>query len=436
MPIGVPPLPSGPALSPTERGGPVTLLPEPDPEQLWCPILSVDDHALEPLTLFQGRVPRSMADKVPFVTRDEEGVPYWNIEGRREPITVSNGSAGRPQSEWTHAPAKFEEFREGVHDAAARLRDMSLCGIYAALNFPSMVFGFAGRVFSDMADPQAGLACVRAWNLWMLEEWCGVDRNAFVPSQLVWLRDVDIAASDVRRNAELGFRAISFSENPDALGLPSIHTGYWDPLFRACEETGTVVNLHVGSSSRVTRPSSDSPREVVLALFSVNSILAAVDWVFSKIPVRFPELRIVLSEGGASWVPMVAERLRRAYRQLDAPGVWTAADGDPVEILLRNFWFASLEDPAAFRLLDTIGEGHLMVECDYPHTDSTWPGIQGLVRSETEYLSASTIRAVCYENAAGLYRHPLPPEALIARSQVGGRTISERETAPSRIAPR
>ena len=91
-----------------------------------------------------------------------------------------------------------------------------------------------------------------------------------------------------------------------------------------------------------------------------------------------------------------------------------------MELLRRSFWFASLEDPSAFRLLEVVGEDRLMVESDYPHGDSTWPDTQALLRSETEgVISPADIRKVCHENAAALFRHPLPPADWLAASVVG-----------------
>src|SRR5207244_1948010 len=150
---------------------------------------------------------------------------------------------------------------------------------------------------------------------------------------------------ELRRNAERGVSAVTFSESPYGLGFPTLHSGYWDPFFAACADTDTVINLHVGSSGSVCRPAPDSPPSVMTALFPLNGIMAAVDWVFAGIPSRFPGIKIVLSEAGVSWVPMVLERLQRAY---DRRGEWAEmpiSDLDPVEVFRRNFWFASIEDP-------------------------------------------------------------------------------------------
>lgn len=399
--------------------GTATLLPDPEPSELWCPIISVDDHLLEPPTLFDERLPARLRDSAPKVVHDLEGVPFWQIDGERHPIVLQNGAAGRPIVEWTNAPARFDEFRPGVTEPSARIADMDLAGVWASLAFPSLIWGFAGSRFLKMRDREIGLCCLRAYNDWVIGEWASYAPDRFIATQLPWLADPEIAADEVRKNARRGCSNISFSENPEPLGLPSIYTDHWDPLFQACEETGTVINLHVGGSGIIQRPSTQSAVEVPTALFPLNSMAAIVDWIYARIPIRFPGLRIVLSEGGISWVPTIRERLQRAYGRRECSPGWQPNDPNPVELLERNFWFASIEDPSAFQLLGLIDEDHVMIEMDYPHPDSTWPGVQQLIRSELDHLSPTTIRKICFANAAALYRHPEPPIELVARSVVG-----------------
>ena len=234
----------------------VTFLPEPGYRELWCPIISADDHALEPAHLFEGRMPRQFADMAPHLVEDEEGLPFWEVDNSHIPITIANGSSGRPSREWNNSAQRFAEFRPGVSDSTARLADMDLNGVWASLCFPSLVWGFAGRVFAAMPDRELGLACVRAYNDWMIEEWCGPHPHRYIPCQIPWLADPVIAAHEIEVNARRGFRAVTFPETPDRLGFSSIYSGAWDPFFRACEETETVINLHVGSSGWVQRPSA------------------------------------------------------------------------------------------------------------------------------------------------------------------------------------
>ncbi len=383
------------------------VLPDPEPRERRHLIISVDDHLVEPPDLFTKRLPKKYVDRGPRVV-EEEGREYWLIDGGLELNVGGNAASGRSiDAPLGGESVRFDEMRRGAWDIHERIRDMDINGIYASLGFPSMVFSFAGQRFMRMRDPVLGQLCVQAYNDWVIDEWTAPYPDRIIPSQVVWLLDAEIAATEVRRNAERGFKAVNFTENPQKLGLPSIHTDYWDPLFAACEETQTVLNLHVGSSSQVTHPSTDSPVDTIAALFMVNSMVASVDWVYSGIAARFPELKIALSEGGIGWVPAVLDRLEYLF-EFPRTATWSDQSMSPADILRRNFWFASFWDPSAFEHRHQIGIDHIMVEADYPHVDSTWPDTQAMIDRELKDLPAEDVRKITCENAARLYRHPLP----------------------------
>lgn len=393
----------------------LTFLPEPDPRPVWCPVISVDDHAFEPPTLFD-RVPAKHREQAPQWV-EIDGRPAWLIGDKPSFFTGMDGAANRPIAEWRSMKMRLESYRESVWNTDARVRDMDLNGVWASLCFPTITWGFAGTTLSRLPDPDVALACVQAYNDWVVEDWAGSHPDRFIPCQVTLLTDPEAAAAEVRRNAARGVHAVSFSENPSALGYPSIHTGHWDPFLEACAETETAINLHIGSSGRISCPSPDTPDPAQVALFPLNGIETVVDWIFSGVPQRYPDIHIVLSEAGISWVPMVIERLHRAYRQREAaPRAWEGTTMHPVDILHRNFWFTSIEDPSSFRQLDLIGEDRMMLEVDFPHTDSSWPDSQELFRSELDFLPAETIRKIAYGNAALLYHHPEPPAAMLAEA--------------------
>ncbi len=81
-------------------------------------------------------------------------------------------------------------------------------------------------------------------------------------------------------------------------------------------------------------------------------------------------------------------------------------------MLLRNFWFCSLDDPSIWPIRDRIGVDHIMVEVDYPHADSTWPDTQAFLDRAARRPARPTSRAWSPRgNAAALFRHPLPRAA-------------------------
>jgi predicted TIM-barrel fold metal-dependent hydrolase len=390
-----------------------TFLPEPEPRVRNYTIISVDDHLIEPAHCFEGRLPSALQDRAPKVITLDDGRETWIYEDNFYPQVGLNAVAGRPKAEWSMEPARFDEMRRGCYDIEARVADMDVDGVYATLCFPSLIAGFAGTIFAKSKDAELGLAALRAWNDWHIVVWAGPHLDRVIPLQLAWVHDPEIAAADVRRNAARGFKAVSFPENPVDLhaGLPPMIDRYWDPFLRACEETETVVCLHNGSSSWTAARSPGAPLELYTSLFPVNALVTAADWLWAQVPTRFPDVKIAFSEGGISWVPMLIDRIDyvMSHSAVGSHG-WDATDVSPTEALRRNFWFCTIDIGSTFELREHIGVDHICLESDYPHADSTWPDTQPNAHAALHDVDADVVRKVTWENAARLFRHPVPTE--------------------------
>ena len=133
---------------------------------------------------------------------------------------------------------------------------------------------------------------MKAYNDWMFDEWCAGTNGRLIPLIIVQLWDSQLAAEEIRRNAARGCHAVTFSEIPPFLGFPSIHDkdGYWDPFLAACEETETVINMHIGSSSKMPSTSADAPAAVGSTLTYMNAAMSLTDWLMSGVFERFPRL--------------------------------------------------------------------------------------------------------------------------------------------------
>jgi predicted TIM-barrel fold metal-dependent hydrolase len=387
----------------------MSFLPEPSRRRRHFTVISVDDHVVEPPHTFTDRVPAPLAERAPRVVARPDGTQMWLYDGVEIPNIGLNAVAGRPAREYSREPVNFADMRKGAWDIVSRVADMNLDGVYASLNFPSFLTGFGGgRLQTTTRDRDLALAVTRAWNDWHLEEWCGAYPDRIIPCQIAWLHDPSLAAADIVANRSRGFRALSFPELPDQLGLPPIRAPYWEPLLSACEETGTVVCLHAGSGGTLMGTSEGAPREATAALFGLSAVIPAIDWLFALVPVRFPGLKIVLAESGIGWVAALLDRLDHVARYHECYGDWRGTDLTPAEVLLRNFWFCTLDNPSSFCQTDRIGVQNILCEVDYPHADSSWPDTQESLRGHLQGLCPEEIERITWRNAAELLDFAVP----------------------------
>jgi predicted TIM-barrel fold metal-dependent hydrolase len=369
-------------------------------------IISVDDHLMEAPHAFEGRLPAKLEAQAPRVVDTEEGHQVWVFEETPYFQVGFMCVAGRAREDQRVEPARFEELRKGAWDAKARIHDMDINGVWASLNYPSGVTGFGGTLFSEAKDKELGLACVRAWNDYVFDEWHAPYPDRIIPLGITFLADPEAGAAEIRRNAKRGFKAVTIPEQPHRQGLPPVFDAYWEPIIRACAETETVLSLHVGSSGFAKMPPGAPMLELGATLFGPMAIETCAEWLWSAWPVKHPDLKIAIAESGIGWVAMLADRSTTSWRARPRRGLAEAAIAvrrAPPELLV-------LPDrrPSTISTLGVIGEDHVVVESDYPHGDGTWPDTQRVMQKMLSGLPVETIRKLTHQNAAKLYRHPLP----------------------------
>ena len=314
-------------------------------------IISVDDHILEPRTLWQEQLPPSLRDRGPRVVREKVSLEFkgghygftrgaedgklcdlWLFDDLVVPTGLLHAAVGYPDEEQINIPAIYEDFRPGTYDKTARLEDMTANHVEAAINYPNVFPRFAGQGFAERDDKDFALLCLQIYNDWMIDEWSGADANGrLIPLTLVPLWDPVLAAAEVRRCAAKGSYAIAFSENPSKLGFASMHSGEWDVLWDACQESDTTVSMHIGSSSTMPTTSPDAPLGVSMALSSQNAQGSLTDWIFSGTLSRFPTLKIAFAESQIGWMPYLIERMDIVATEGAAAGV--QLDRMPSEIV-------------------------------------------------------------------------------------------------------
>ena len=185
--------------------------------------------------------------------------------------------------------------------------------------------------------------------------------------------DPELGAAEVKRMSALGCHAVTFSENPAKLGWPSLHSDHWDPFWTACADEGTVVCMHLGSSSELIMTAADAPIDVMISLQPMNMVQAAADLLWSPVLRKYDDLRFALSEGGIGWIPYALERIDYVYQHHHA---WTGQDfGDqlPSQLFKDRIITCFIDDAFGVDNRRYLNIDNITWECDYPHSDSTWP---------------------------------------------------------------
>ena len=383
-------------------------------------LVSVDDHVIEPPNVWLDRLPAKYHDVAPRMTADDR----WMYEDKVVPTSGLSVTVGKRKEEFTPNPVPYSEMHPGCYDPAERVRDMDRAGILASLNFPSFP-RFCGQIFWEAKDKDLAHLCVQAYNDWMIDEWCGAAPGRFIPLIIIQMWDPALAAREMERCAAKGATAFAFSENPEPLGLPTIHDPgrYWDPVLAAAQDLQMVPSMHVGSSSTMPVISSDAPGLANLTFGAVRAAGTMLAWLFSDVFERFPGVKIALSEGNIGWMPYFIERAEQvidkqrhwakatntSFYNNDVATEQVMADLDRLnvrETVRKHIYGCFIEETSGLRSLDIIGEDNVMCETDYPHSDTTWPDCIGVARKilDEAQLSDATQYKILRGNAERLYR--------------------------------
>ena len=202
--------------------------------------------------------------------------------------------------------------------------------------------------------------------------------GGFIPLSLPAIWDPNWPPPRSTRVAKKGCHAVTFSENPEKLGWPSLHSEHWDPFWAGLLGGGhRGVPAHRARPRSWSSPRSEAPIDVLITLQPMNVVQAAADLLWSPVLRKFPDLRIALSEGGIGWIPYFLERVDYVYQHHQA---WTGQDfGDllPSQVFKERIITCFIDDAFGVANRHYLNMDNITWECDYPHSDSTWPQAPG-----------------------------------------------------------
>lgn len=367
-------------------------------------VISVDDHVQEPPDLWTSRMSkRKWGDRIPHIERASNGTERWVLDDQ----VLLDGKiarAGALMDERLVEPEFWNDVPPAAYLPAERLKLMNAAGIdYSAL-FPTTA-GLAGTAFGSLTDPELELACVQAYNDWLIEEWAGASHR-FIPQCLVPLASVESTVREIERAVKLGHRGVVFPAMPMNLrDTPHVSDPEFDAVWSVCEELNVPLCLHAGASVDLQyapvsglKPTLTDALEQVTR--SVSSVFVISLFALSRILLRHPRLRVVLAESALSWGLLYMEW---ADHQFEHDGLRAEGyDLSPSEMFRRQCYFTSWFDAVA-PFEPYIGAEHILWSTNLPLVTSSWPNTHATIDRCFEGLSDEKREQVLWRNAAKLY---------------------------------
>jgi predicted TIM-barrel fold metal-dependent hydrolase len=355
-------------------------------------LISADDHVQEHAEVWTGRMSRQKwGDRIPHVETQSDGTQLWRIDG--VPVKAQ-------------AQIAREELRSATYDAGERLKAMDAEGIDYSILYPT-VAGLAGERFGRIADADLELACVQAYNDWLIEEWAKVSPR-LVPQCLAPIWPMDRTVAEIRRAVGLGHKGVIYPASPMELkSVPHINEADYDPLWSVCAELGVPLCFHSGASAKIQMQSDEGFTPAAARAFggivrSVSSIAVLANFLFSRVLDRFPQLKVVFAEGSLGWI---------AY-ELEYADYQSAADGlqsegyklKPSELFQRQCFVTCWYDQQSLRVRKYPSSGNILWSTEFPLATSTWPATRAHIERAFAGISESEKRQIQCENAARLYK--------------------------------
>jgi predicted TIM-barrel fold metal-dependent hydrolase len=367
-------------------------------------LVSAADHVIEPPDLWRSRLGQ-WGDRIPHIEAQPDGSECWVVDGKTQPLTGS-GSAGALMEDRTVEPRSWAQMPRAAWDARARLEAMDRDGVDYSVLYPSVV-GVGGENLHRIEDADLELACVQAYNDWLVEEWGGASAR-LLPQCIVPLSSVDAAVAEARRAVGKGHRGVVLPSLPMQIrSLPHINDAYWDPLWTACEELGVPLALPAGAPGPIQIAPDErlAPKvaEAFRAITRASShIPVMVNLLLSRILLRHPQLRVVFAGSALGWVAYLLEFTDHQFREdrVDTEGY----ELTPSQMFRRQCYVTGWYDRTGVRTRHLIGVENIMWSTSFPMTTSSWPDTQAFIARGMEGVPQDERNRMLWGNASSLYR--------------------------------
>jgi predicted TIM-barrel fold metal-dependent hydrolase len=402
-------------------------------------IIDCDAHFTEPPELWTSRAPEHLVDRMP-VLRTIDGITAWYVEGQLWASiggnTIQHEGGHAKKVLGSHVVQPYERIDRSAFAVKERLDLLDEMGVYAQVVYPNGI-GFSSNHIMAIEDPELRIAILQIYNDFLVD--IQTESNGrLLPQALLPIWDMDLTVAEIKRLADRGIRGFTLSDKPEMVGLPELWEDYWTPMWTLMNDEELVVNFHIGAGSRreeveAIRNPRNQPRSSQrlsssavsptwaefthqrrLATYSaqmyMSNVRIIVNLCMSNLFDRFPQLKVVSAESGIGWIPFMLESLEYQFDEMitEEPEL-RHAKRRPAEYFRDHiyvmFWF---EKSGPEKLIEDIGVGNVLVETDVPHPTCLYPNPKEHFLRVLSGLDENARRRVLQDNAAELYRIPLP----------------------------
>jgi predicted TIM-barrel fold metal-dependent hydrolase len=367
--------------------------------------ISADDHVQEHPEVWTKRMSKAKwGDRIPHLERGADGKECWLVDGK--PVDLPGVAlAGAVMPDRALEPQRWEDVPGVSYKARERLTAMDVDGVDYSVLYPA-VAGRAGETFGRLEDCALELACVQAYNDWLIEEWASVSPR-FIPQCIVPLSPIESTVSEIKRAVGKGHRGVVMPSVPMLVReVPHINEPAYDPVWATCQELDVPVCFHSGASRRIEFPpypgfSSRIASAMEAITRPVSTVLVVANFLFSRILTRFPRLKVVFAETSLAWG---AYELELADHQFERQRLHTEGyELLPSQLFKRQCYLVGWFDKTGLKTREHIGIDNMLWSTNFPQATSTWPESRRAIARSFEGVSEQVRRQVLVDNAAKLY---------------------------------
>jgi predicted TIM-barrel fold metal-dependent hydrolase len=370
-------------------------------------LISVDDHVQEPPDLWTQRLSRSRwGDRIPHIARRKDGTEYWVVDGQ-ELSGFGVASAGAAMPDRAREPQTWEDVPRLAYDPAARLHAMDADGVDYSVLYP-IVAGLAGETFGKLTEPALELACVQAYNDWLVDTWARTSAR-FIPQCIVPLAPIVATVQEIRRAVKMGHKGVVLPAAPMLLreALPHINEPDYDPIWETCQDLHVPICFHAGCSQKMQFPAYAGLSPGLVASLAamtrpISSVQVVANFLYSRILLRYPGLKVVFAETSLAWGTYELETADHQFerQRLDREGYALM----PSEMFHRQCYLTGWYDRAAIETRHHLGVGNILWGTNLPLTTSTWPTTREYVAKSFDGIPEDEKAQMLWGNAAKLYQ--------------------------------